>query len=163
MRNSESEEKELTKARNTAYRYLSIRSRSRLELERKLGEKGFSGSVVQTVLAGLERLGYVNDRAFASEWARSRVGLRGFGRRRIAQQLREKGVSGDAIDEALPGIFEHSPEIDIARREAEKKLKTLNRFDPQVRRRRLAGFLERKGFSSEIIRSILHAIKCKTD
>jgi regulatory protein len=157
MRTADINEQQLTKAKNSAYRYLSVRPRSRTEVERKLTEKAFADSVVQTVLADLARLGYINDRNFAGQWARSRIRLRGFGRRRIEQELREKGISRDIIRDTLAGLFRDSPEIDVARREAEKKLRTLVRFEPEVRRRRLAGFLERKGFSSEIIRSIIRS------
>jgi regulatory protein len=152
-------EQELKKAKNTVYRYLSIRPRSRAEVEHKLTEKAFSDSVIHAVLADLDRLGYLNDREFAGQWARSRVRLRGFGRRRIVQELRTKGISRAIIHETLADLFHDSPESDMARLEAEKKLKTLARFEPEVRRRRLAGFLERKGFSSEIIRSILNSVK----
>lgn len=148
-------DKELSRAKNSAYRWLSIRPRSRAEVERKLRDKEFSDDIVCTVMLHLERLGYVNDQEFAAQWARGRTRLRGFGRRRIEQELKVKGISSDTIRETLARLFEDSSEIDIARREAEKKLRTLVRFEPPVRRRRLAGFLERKGFSSDIIRALI--------
>lgn len=159
MRNSELNEKEVTRAKNAAYRYLTYRPRSRAEVERKLSEKGFSEPVVDAVIVDLDRLGYVNDREFAVQWARSRTRLRGFGRRRIDQELRDRGISRETIRETLGVIFADSSEIDIARREAEKKLRSLTRFAPDVRRRRLAGFLERRGFSSEMIHTILQDIR----
>ncbi len=159
MRNAESNQKELTRAKNSAYRYLAVRPRSGAEVKQRLAEKQFAADVIHAVLADLDRLGYINDRDFAGQWARSRVRLRGFGRRRIEQELRGKGISRDVIHETLADVFEDSSEADVARREAEKKLKTLARFEPAVRRRRLAGFLERKGFSSEIISGILKAVQ----
>lgn len=154
-----SDDKEFTRAKNTAYRYLSIRPRSRAEIEHKLREKKFEDDVVRRVLAALETFGYVNDREFAGQWARSRVRLRGFGRRRIEQELRGKGIGRDIIDETFADLFEDASEADVARREAEKKLKTLTRFEPGARRRRLAGFLERKGFSTQIISSIIRTVQ----
>ena len=104
-------------------------------------------------------MGYLDDARFAEQWARSRARVRGFGRRRIEQELRSKGIDRGTARDALERFFEDSSESEIARKEAEKKLKSLSRFEPEVRRRRLAGFLERKGFSSEIIRSILHSVQ----
>ncbi len=158
MRISELNEKEVSRAKNAAYRHLMYRPRSRAEVEQRLTEKGFAGPVVRSVLSDLERLGYIDDREFARQWAASRVKLRGIGRRRIEQELRNKGVGRESIREALGQAFEDSSEIDIARREAEKKARSLNRFEPEVRRRRLAGFLERRGFSSDIIRVIMHDV-----
>ncbi|HEX9020886.1 MAG TPA: regulatory protein RecX, partial [Nitrospirota bacterium] len=116
-------------------------------------------AVIESVIAHLIRLGYVNDGAFARQWALSRIRLRGFGRRRIEQELRGKGVSRDIILEVLSEAFQEPSEADIARREAEKKRKSLSRFAPEVQRRRLAGFLERRGFSAGIIRSIVNSVK----
>jgi regulatory protein len=153
------EDKGLKRAKNTAYRYLTIRPRSRVEVERKLQDREFPSDIVSSVIDHLIKLGYLNDEQFARQWAASRVRSRGFGRRRIAQELRTKGISPDLIRETLGALFEESAEADIARKEADKKLRTLARFEPEVRRRRLAGFLERKGFSSEIIRTILRTVR----
>ena len=158
MRNSELEEKELTKARNTAYRLLTYRARSRKELEEKLKDREFSDAVIEAVVADLVRLGYVNDREFARQWTAGRIRLRCFGRRRIEQELRNKGISRDVIQETLSEVFEDVPEVDIAQQEAEKKLRSLARFAPEVRRRRLAGHLERRGFPSETIYDVLRRV-----
>jgi regulatory protein len=151
-------DKELKRAKNAAYRYLAIRPRSRAEVEQKLADREFPQTIVSAVIDHLLRLGYLNDREFARQWAASRTRTRGFGRRRIEQELRLKGVDRELIRETLTGLFEESPELDVARREAAKKLRTLGRFEPEVGRRRLAGFLERKGFSSEIIRTVLRTV-----
>jgi regulatory protein len=151
MRIAELEDKVLARARNTAYRLLTYRPRSRAELMQKLADKGFDGTVIGTVVDYLERMGYINDRQFAEQWASGRVRLRGFGRRRIEQELRNKGVGRDAITEAFAQVFGDETELETARSAAAKKISSLNSIDEETRRRRLAGFLERKGFSFEII------------
>ncbi len=151
--------KEIKRARNAAYRFLAVRARSRDEVEKKLSDRDFSPQVISSVIDHLLRLGYLNDEEFARQWASSRIRSRGLGRRRIEQELRQKGIGRDLIREVLRGFFEEASELDIAQREAERKLRSLARFEPEVRKRRLAGFLERKGFSSEIIRGILGTLK----
>ncbi len=155
MQNSELEEKVLTRAKNAAYRYLTFRQRSRAEVVQKLREKEFDPSVIQTVLADLTRLGYINDEQFAAQWASSRVRLRGYGRRRIEQELKDKGLDRDVVRKALEEIVDTETERETARKEADKKLNTMKLQDRETRRRRLAGFLERKGFPYDIIRDIL--------
>ena len=147
--------KELTRARNTAYRCLTYRPRSRAEIIQKLQDKEFKEEIIEAVLAGLARLGYVNDRQFADQWAQSRIRLRGFGRRRIEQELRNKGIDREIIREVFAGIYIGEMEIETAKLVAEKKINTMKSIDRETRRRRLAGFLERKGFSFEIIRTVL--------
>ena len=78
MRNAELEEKELTQAKNAAYRLLTYRPRSRMELVQKLRDKEFDEETIDSVVAGLVRLGYINDTEFAHQWASSRVRMRGY-------------------------------------------------------------------------------------
>ncbi len=148
-------DKQLSRAKNIAYRFLTIRPRSRAEVEAKLLEKRFPHAVVRDVVTSLERLGYLNDHTFARQWAEARIRLRGFGRRRIEQELRAKGIGMDLIGEALAGILDDGTELKTARETASRKLKTLQSVDREARRRRLAGFLERKGFSYDVIRIVL--------
>jgi regulatory protein len=155
MRNAELENKDLIRAKNSAYRYLTYRPRSRAEIESKLREKEFDDSIVQQVVADLIRLGYVNDQEFARLWAQSRVRLRGFGRRRIERELTNKGIDREVIKQIFAELFNGDSEFETAKQTAQKKLSTLRSVDPEIRRRRLAGFLERKGFSFEIIRRVL--------
>jgi regulatory protein len=157
-----SDEKQFSRAKNAAYRFLSLRPRSRAEIERKLTDRGFPSDIIGRVMLLLGQLGYVNDREFAGQWARSRTRIRGMGRRRIEQELRAKGIDREIVHETLCRLFEDVAEIDIARKEAEKKLRTLARFEPEVRRRRLAGFLGRKGFSPDIIAALLRG-PCQAD
>jgi regulatory protein len=126
---------------------------------RKLQDRAFPPDIVSSVVDHLIKLGYLNDEHFARQWAAGRVRSRGFGRRRLEQELRNKGISCDTIKETLNTLFEDASEAEVARKEADKKLRTLIRFGPEVRRRRLAGFLERKGFTSEIIRTILRSVR----
>jgi regulatory protein len=103
----------------------------------------------------LLRLGYVDDRKFACQWAASRARLRGYGRKRIEQELRQKGVNQETIREALAEAIPLEDERETARTVAEKKLRTMKSLEPEARKRRLAGFLERKGFPHEIIWDII--------
>ena len=106
----------------------------------------------------LFRLGYVDDRKFSCQWAASRARLRGYGRHRIEQELRQKGVDKETIREAIAETIPREDERENARRVAEKKLSSMKGLEPEARKRRLAGFLERKGFPHEIIWDILRTV-----
>ena len=161
MRNTECgiEDKELIRAKNTAYRLLTYRPRSRAEIEKKLRDKEFDETIVRQVITGLMRFGYIDDNKFAREWAASRVRSRGYGRRRIEQELRRKGIARETIREALAEAVPVEDEREAATKAAEKKLGTMRSIEPEMRRRRLAGFLERKGFPSGLIRDILRTAR----
>jgi len=155
IRNAESEDKEYIRAKNAAYRYLTYRPRSRAEVESKLRDKGFADAVVRQVIFDLIRLEYVNDREFARQWSQGRVRLRGFGRRRIEQELKKKGIDRDIIRQTFGELFGDDSEFETAKQTVRKKLAAMKSVDRETRRRRLAGFLERKGFPFEIIGRVL--------
>jgi regulatory protein len=153
------DDKEVTRAKNIAYRYLSYRPRSFAEVEKKLRDKEFGDALVDAVLSDLVRLGFINDQRFADQWAQSRIRLRGLGRRRIEQELRNKGVDRETVRRTLKDVLAPDLEIETARKAAERKLATMKTLDREMMRRRLAGFLERKGFSYDVIRNILKDTK----
>jgi len=158
MRNTESDDKVLTRAKNTAYRLLTYRPRSGAEIEAKLRDKEFDDVIVRQVLSDLGRLGYVNDRQFARQWTEGRIRLRGFGRRRIEQELKAKGVGREIIGDVFMEVFGDGTELETAKQAVEKKHIAMKALDPETRRRRLAGLLERKGFSFDIIRTVLKSM-----
>jgi SOS response regulatory protein OraA/RecX len=79
------------KAKITALKLLSIKSRSCEELRKKLITKGFVASEVEAAIAECLRLGYLNDAEEAKRRARS-LRSRGYGIRWIALKLKSQGL-----------------------------------------------------------------------
>ncbi|OPX86694.1 MAG: Regulatory protein RecX [Pelotomaculum sp. PtaB.Bin104] len=139
---------EFEKARSYAYRLLSYRQRSGKEIESRLRQKGFEPEVTGQVIEQLAEYGYINDREFACNWVEQRLGKRGV--KRLKQELFEKGVSGEIVGEALAGLdsdAEYKAAIKLAK-------KVLQRGDGEFSYPRLAGALNRRGFSSEVVRQV---------
>jgi regulatory protein len=150
-----SSEEELKQARALAYRYLSHRDRSARETADHLKKKGFEEAVVQETLRHLKEANYLDDRRFAEHWARTRAENRQFGKYRLRQELIGKGLTQNLIDETLDTLFETVKEIDLARAVVEKKLPSMQDLDPDKRKNRLVGLLQRKGFSLDIVYKVL--------
>ena len=96
-----------TRLRELALRYVgkyqTTRSKLCTYLARKLGERGWEGSVepdLEAIADRFQELGYINDAAFALSRSRSLAG-RGYGRRRLAEQLRSAGVREEDSREAF--------------------------------------------------------------
>lgn len=144
------------KAREAALSLLSVRARSIAELDRRLREKGFDAELVESTLARLREHGMLDDAAFAESFVRDRVRLKPRGRRSMQQELRRKGVdpalAGDAISEVMEG--ESTSELELARRAAARWRPRAGE-DPQSARRRLFGFLARRGFGGDVSRTVL--------
>lgn len=144
------------KAREAALGLLSFRSRTAVELRRRLRRKEFPEEVVEECVAALVERGLVDDASFAESFVRDRVRLRPHGKRRLAQELRAKGVDAETAAEAIGGVMEREEvtELDLAR-EAVAKWSPRPGEDPQRARRRLYGFLARRGFAADTVRQIL--------
>ena len=72
---------------------LAVRPRARRELERRLLAAGFQADEVDDVLVRLERVGLIDDEAFARQLADHQFGSRHAGRRAVTSALLAKGIA----------------------------------------------------------------------
>jgi regulatory protein len=144
------------KARDAALSLLSHRSRSAAELTRRLRRKGFDDELAEETVGRLGELGMVDDAAFAESFVRDRVRLRPHGRRRLANELRAKGVDAETAGAAIAEVMarEDASELDLARAAA-ARWKPRPGEDAARARRRLHGFLARRGFGGDAVRTVL--------
>ncbi len=134
--------------RGQALRLLARREHSRLELQEKLRRSGFEDAAIGILLDALVAEDLLSDRRFADAYARARV-ERGYGPRRIAFELRERGVEPALIDAALRDYA--SEWVDRARRQVLRRFGAQPPADFRERARRMR-FLERRGFPADVVR-----------
>ena len=133
---------------------LASRARSRREIEERLLHAGYRACTVEMVLYKLEKEHLLNDADFARQWVEARS-TRALGQRRIAQELRRKGVSSQEAEDALSLI---RPEDQLAGA-IELARKGLSRAkpdeDPRKTVSRVASQLARRGYSWDIARKAI--------
>lgn len=142
-----------------AMRLLAARSRSVAEIRRRLRRDGAEADRIERVLAALGSRGFVDDAAHARTVTRSRVRSRGTSARRIEQELRRQGVASDIATEAVSEVFadESIDETEVAAAVARKRAALLADLPAPVQRRRLYGYLARRGYSLDIVRAAVEA------
>ncbi len=140
------EQDALEKAYGTALHLLSYRPRSEHEIRRKLLEKGFDEEACMTVLERLRNAGLSGDSSFAQQWTENRQTFRPRSRRMLSAELRQKGVADDDIEQALAGLPE---EDQLAYDAAMRSVRKWQGLDWETFRKKLSGFLARKGFNYE--------------
>lgn len=130
---------------------LAVRQRSRGELERRLVQAGFEPDEVADELQRLERVGLIDDEAFAQAVVQSRMGARGESSRAVAMHLARAGVAS----EVAQGALHDAPETDEDRavRLADAKARRLSHLEPQMAFQRLYGFLARRGYAPDVARA----------
>ncbi|MDR3572923.1 MAG: RecX family transcriptional regulator [Anaerolineaceae bacterium] len=123
---------------------LGYRPRSENEVRRKLIEKGFSGEVIGSVLERLKTSGLIEDRQFAKIWIENRAAFRPRSHRLMAIELRQKGVTDDAIQEALDSSVDDAT---LAYEAAVRYSRRLSGLEWGEFRERMSAYLRRRGFS----------------
>jgi regulatory protein len=144
----DSSAKSRTGAWNYALRLIGIRGRSEYELSRRLGEKGYLQPEVEDTVVRLKAAGFIDDARLAEALIRTCTERKLMGAAGCRRLLKERGIP-EEIFKSLR--FTHEEEIQRAMRLVEKKSKLLAKYSPPVRKNRLFGFLQRRGFSTDVI------------
>jgi regulatory protein len=143
-----------------AVNMLAARSRSSRDLRRRLILKGEPEPLVDRAIERLQRLGLLDDAAYARQVAHSKAVGQGASKRRVEQELFKRGVARGVADEAVAEVFaeEEVDESETALAVARKRLRSVASLDALSRRRRLYAFLARRGYSADAIRRALDTV-----
>lgn len=144
----------LQRGLNTAARYLSLRPRSDAELRRKLQSHGYDTPTQNLVIEALRTKGLLDDNAFAAYWTENRDSFSPRSRSLTRIELQKKGVAGDVIEQAVGGIDDDAS----AYRAASSHVRSMRWSSQEQFRRRLGGYLERRGFGYSVINATLKKI-----
>ena len=143
----------IRRAYNYCVSLLSRRDHSSKELKTKLLRKGFDEGSFAAV-EKLQQQGYVNDESFCMHYASELKNLKGYGKRRIEQELMRKGTSREIIYNTLQEIeFDGERIIEII----ERKYKRC--FEDEKQKQRAINGLLRLGYSYSEIKDAFCRIK----
>ncbi|CAN5347340.1 regulatory protein RecX [soil metagenome] len=150
--------------RESAHSYglklLAMRAYSVRDLGRKLQRRGYSEEEVSETVASFITTGLLDDERFAQQYARSRVVNDSAAPRRVVQLLGRYGIPRGLAEQAVARTIaeEELDPADSAELLARRKAATLAGLEPAVARRRLYGYLARRGFDLDHIRSAVATV-----
>ena len=142
------------RAYDRALRFLSYRPRSVAEVSRYLAGKQAPDELIAQTVDRLRQAGLLDDRAFARFWVENRESFRPRGKVALRYELRRKGVGEEAIGAAIQDV----DESEGAYRVAQTRALRLARVDRETFRRRLGGYLSRRGFSYSVVRETVERL-----
>lgn len=137
-----------------ALNFISYRPRSEKEVRQNLQKHNTPEETITEVIARLHKSGLVNDLQFAKAWVENRSTFRPRGRRALAVELRQKGITNEAVDEALRDIDEDN----LAYHAALKQSRRYAGLEWQAFRQKMSAFLARRGFSYEVAKSVIEKV-----
>jgi regulatory protein len=145
-----------------ALRALMRRAHSTFELRIYLERRALDSSVekegVRHVLARLKQENLIDDARYALDFARSRASGRRQGGRRIAMELRKRGVPDRHIDAAIAQVFADLDEAAIVRKVIERRRRLARGPFDRLKMASLYRTLLRAGFDPSLIRRELRAM-----
>jgi len=159
VRDIESDE-QYVDAKQKALDYLAHKPRTEAEVRRKLKQRDVPAFVIDDVVARLYELEYLDDEAYAHDYARNRFSSKKYGPVRIRRELEERGIDRHLAETAVDALFAEESASAAAWSHAEKRWPRLaGEDDPRRRRQKMYRYLRRRGFTSETIRPILDELE----
>lgn len=137
---------------NYSLKYLSYRARSIKEVYDFLVSKNFVEQTINAVIEKLNNLKFLNDEEFGRLWIESRQKHKGKSKFILRAELKLKGLSNDLIEPLLKGAQD---DLDTARTLFVKKKRILGKLITEDFKKKMGSFLQRKGFSFEIINKLI--------
>jgi len=124
--------------------FLSRREYSRFELAQKLTRKSFESIIIDAVLLQLQIENLLSDQRFVESFVHSRI-HKGYGPLHIQQALRQRGITGELLEQALENNDENWTEL--ACRVRQKRFGDVlpKNWQEKIKQSR---FLRYRGFSS---------------
>ena len=143
---------------------LARRMRTERDLRRLMkarAEEGEAGErAMDAVMVRLKELNYLSDTRFAEDYTRVRKEYEKFGRRRVQQDLMQKGVGKELVASTLEAAYEDVDEVALARQYiARKRMKQPGGVNAQKETVRAMNRLLRAGFSTRAIYKVLREWK----
>ena len=134
---------------------LERRSHAVGELRRRLVRKGHPPEAVEHAIARGQGAGLLDDLAFARHYVESRA-ARGQGPARLRRDLAARGVARAVVDSAVSAQrAEPADSLGAAAALVQRRLKQVQGLPRDVQRRRLLGYLARRGFTGARIADLV--------
>jgi len=122
-------------------------------MRRRVAQQPHGELLVEVVVARLKMHHYLNDTSYAESYARFRKENEKFGRMRVVQDLKAKGVHGDIIDDVVSAAYRDVNEEQLAREFLKRK--RVAKPVGQKQAARVFRMLVRAGFRTGVILRIL--------
>jgi regulatory protein len=152
-------------ANETAYQkalhYLSYRPRSSAEVRQNLLKRNIPAAAVEATLNRLQAARLVDDQEFARAWVENRNTFRPRSKMALRAELRRKGLSDEVVEPVLEAEVDEQALAFAAARKYAHRLSGLAWLEF---RKKLGGFLARRGFSYTTLSPVVSEVwkECQT-
>jgi regulatory protein len=139
-------------------RYCAYQDRCHQEARGKLLDLGVYGDDLEAVMAELISEGFLNEERYARSFARGKFRLKGWGRVRIRQELKNRQVSDYCIRKAMEEIGEEEY-LETLRSMLDRKADAMKNVDEFQVKAKLSRFAIGRGFEPELVWQALEELR----
>jgi regulatory protein len=138
------------RARNIVLKMLERGPKSSAELAASLEKHEIPIEIANHVIERFTEVELIDDADYAQQVVDAARRTKGLARSAVKRKLADKGLDRQIIDQVASEISDED-ELSVAVEVAVKRLGQLAKLAPEVRNRRVVGFLQRRGFGSGIV------------
>lgn len=145
-----------------ALNYISYQLRSEKEVRSYLREREIPSLDREKIIAHLKDLTVLDDKIYGESYVRTQMRLSDKGPGVIKQQLRQKGLSPEVIENAL-WLYDEKTQFEVATHTAQKVLKKIHNKSFKETKQKLQLALRQKGFNGDIVSAVLDSLSLEVD
>lgn len=138
-----------TQALNRAAALCSRSEQAPGDIREKLTKWGLSRNDADSVLRQLTEQGFLDEVRFARAYVKDKFTFNGWGKIKIAHQLRQKGIPGDVIDDAM-GVIDDERYRERLIELLRAKWQTVKDREPRAAWAAMMRFAASRGFEASI-------------
>ncbi len=146
----------LADALRKAASFCAYQERTQQEVRDRLAAWDIASDDAEEIIAELIGQNYLNEERFAKTFAGGKFRVKGWGKRKIQQHLKQRGISGHNLNQAMAEIAPTDYRATLTDL-LDKKRRMLRDDNPLVIKQKLVRYALSKGYESELIFSVLRA------
>ncbi|WP_025764689.1 regulatory protein RecX [Dyadobacter tibetensis] len=139
--------------------YCAYQERTQEEVRQRLKKWNVWGDEAEELIAELISQNYLNEERFAKSYAGGKFRIKGWGRRKIRQELQRRGLSDYNIGQGMAEIEEESYQQELEEMLLKKKHTLASRERDRFKlKQKLLRFALGKGYESEMVWKVLDRV-----
>jgi regulatory protein len=136
----------------------AYQERTQQEVRTKLYSYGLTPDEIEEIIVRLGQEKLIDEERYAQAYVRGKYGLKRWGRRKIMQGLKAKGISDYCVKQGLKEIDPEVYEQNLLHL-LEKKNQTEKEKNPFARRQKLSYFLLSKGYENDLVQDAIKSLE----
>ncbi|MFY0713481.1 RecX family transcriptional regulator [Seonamhaeicola sp. NFXS20] len=130
--------------------YCAYQERCHKEVRQKLEDMHMIPEAIDVIIVHLLEHNFLNEARFAKTFVSGKFKIKAWGRRRLAYELKQKGISKVNINQALAEISD-TEYIEVFNDLAEKKARSIKEPNKFKKRKKIIDYLLYRGWESDLV------------